>query len=273
MDKLKDAWERAKRQRNKRRGLPATEDVGTIANILISLRRMTENQLGYNVNTAVTAVPHLPGLTEEDLEDAMEYAAMKMLRSYNYFGNVFEASAAYASLSNALCKHPEDIRSCNDENDGKFITGVLSISLSEMLLSLKMSVCAPTAQCWDIASEDHFDLGLRFKNSYYPEWRYWAAMRREMRRFLEYHSMTDRLQVFGEAASDEDFLEALNGALRDLEPRTELDVGGSERLETLSLVARGAADLAKRFQVMTWNCVEPRRCNETETLEGPIGDL
>jgi len=273
LDKLRDAWKRAKRQRNKSRGLPATEDVGTIANVLITLRSMAELHLAQDVTAAVTATPNLPGLGREDLEDAMEYARMKLLRSYNYFGDVDEVSAAYAALGNGLCQYPEDIQSCEDEGRDMPYYRVLSISFTQLLLSLKMSSCGSPALCSVYISEDDFDLGLRFKNSYGPEWSYWTAVRRSIRRFAELQSGIDKLQLCGEAASNENFLEALRSALRDLEPRTEVAIGGSGRLEPLSLAARGAAELAKRFQVMTWNCVEPRRCNETETLGGPIGDL
>ncbi len=203
----------------------------------------------------------------------MEYAGLKMPRGYNYYGDVREEAAAYAGLGNGLCQHPEDIISCEEENMNAAYHHVLSISFTHYVFCLKFSVCAGSGQCWEYVTEDHFNLGLRFKNRHGEEWRYWTDIRRLIRRFAELYSNIDRLQLFGEAASNEHFLEAVRGALRDLEPRETIASGGLERFEPLSLVAKGAAELAKRFQVMTWNCVKPVSCNETEGIEMPAADL
>jgi hypothetical protein len=272
-EKLKDAWERAKRKRNKSRGLPATEDVGTIAKVLIHLRNVTELHLGQNVNAAVTAIPYLPGLTREDLEDAMEYAGLKMLRSYNFYGDVNEVRAAYAGLGNGLCHEPENIKYCEDEEASMRNYQVLSISFTDFMLSLRLSSCHAAHLCWDYSSEEDINLGLRSAHWYGPEVEYWTRVRRSIRRFVEMACQIDKLHVFGEAASNGHFQEALRGALRDLEPKVAIAMGGSERLEPLSLVARGAAEFARRFQVMTWGCQEPSRCNKTEVAGKPVADL
>ena len=272
-EKLKDAWEHAKRKRNKSRGLPATEDVEIIANVLIQLRNVTELHLDQKINATITAIPHLPGLTREDLEDAMEYARLKLLQSYNFYGGVDEVSAAYAGLGNGLCHKPEDIKSCEDEEGNMRSYQVLSISFTNYMLSLRMSSCSAAHMCWDYNSEENSGLGLRFEHWYGAELEYWAHVRRSIRRFAEVAWQIDKLHVFGEAASNGHFQEALRGALRDLEPRVAFALGGSERMEPLSLAARGAAEFAKRFQVMTWGCKEPSSCNETEAAGKPVADL
>jgi len=272
-EKLRDAWERAKRKRNKDRGLPATEDVGTIANILVQLRHVTELRLDQNMTAAVTAIPYLPGLTREDLEDAMEYAGLKMLRGYNLYRDLNEVQAAYAGLGNGLCHEPQDIKSCEDEEVDMRDYQVLSISFTDWMLSLTLSVCYAAHQCWDYSSEHDVDLGMRFEHRRGLDQDYWARVRRAIRRFAELAWRIDKLQLFGEGVANEHFEEALRGALRDLEPRTGVVVNVSEKVEPLGLVARGAAEFAKRFQEMTWGCQEPSRCNEAEMLGQPVAEL
>ena len=272
-EKLRDAWERAKRKRNKSRGLPATEDVGTIASIIIQLRNVTELHLGQNITAAVAAIPHLPGLTGEDLQDAMEYAGLKMLRSYNFYLDVDEVRAAYAGLGNGLCQNPKDIKSCEDEEIDMKNHQVLSISFADFMLSLTLSSCSTARRCFDFSAVDHSELGLRLKHWHGSELAYWTHVRRSIRRFVELAGRIDKLQLFGEAASNEHFLEALRGAFRDLEPRTVAVLDEPSRMEPLGLAARGAAEFAKRFQEMTWGCQEPLRCNESEMPERPVADL
>jgi hypothetical protein len=234
---------------------------------------VTELRLNQNINATITAIPHVPGLRREDLEDAMEYAGLKLLRSYNFYGGVDEVSAAYAGLDNGLCHNPEDTKSCEDEEANMRSSQVLSISFTNYMLSLRMSSCRAARICWDYNSEENSGLGLRFEHRYGAELEYWAHVRRSIRRFAEVAWKIDKLHVFGEAASNEHFQEALRGALRDLEPRAALAMGASEKMDPLSLAARGAAEFAKRFQVMTWGCQEPSSCNETEAAEKPVADL
>lgn len=232
-----------------------------------------KTHLGQAINAAVTTIPHLPGLTREDLEDAMEYAGLKMLRGYNFFGDVDHVRATYAALGNGLCHNPEDIKSCEEEEANMKYYHVLSISFTNYVLSQRLSICRTAHYCWDHREEENLDLGLRDKHSYGPEVEYWMHVRRSIRRFAEMAWMIDKLHVYGEAASNEHFVEALKGALRDLEPKMTIATSGAERMEPLSLAARGAAEFAKRFQVMTWGCTEPSRCHDTDTAEEPWADL
>jgi hypothetical protein len=271
-EKLQDALEHARRRLNKSRGLPATKDVGTIASVIIELRNITEKHLHQKINAAVATIPRLPSLTSEDLEDAMEYAGLKMLRGYNFQGDVDHVQAVYAALGNGLCHSPEDIKSCEDEEASMKSYAVLSVTFTDWFLSLRMSSCRAAHECVHFSSEENRGLGLR-NAGHGPAVEYWMLVRRRIRRFAEQFWTIDKLQVFGEAAANEQFLDVLRDALKDLEPRLAVDVGGTERTEPLSLASRGAAELAKRFQVMTWGCQEPGRCSDTETVEESWVDL
>jgi hypothetical protein len=273
-EKLKDAWERAKRRRNKSRGLPATEEVGTIANVLIQLRAMAEESLGHSINATVAATPPLPGLTEEDLDDAMEYAGLKLVRRYNFYGPVHEAAAAIAGAGHGLCADPKDIESCEDEERYMRGFGLLSLSFTDFLLSLEWDVCSAAHRCWVIRTEPNFGLGLRYRYLYPDPVVYWNEVHKWIYEFVRPNAQgIDRLQLLGDKASNEDFLDALRHALRDLEPKLAVTLDESEKLDPLSLAAKGAAEFAKRFQEMTWGCKESLQCNETEIVENPVAEL
>jgi len=273
-DELRYRWERMKRKFNKSHGLPATEDVGTIAKVLIDLRKMVEEKLGHNITAAVTARPNLPGLTREDLEDAMEYAGMKMLRAYNYFSDVSETSAASAATGKGLCKKPEDIKACEDEEVTMPIYDILSVSFTNTILYLAYTRISSANRCYELVYTPHFNLGLQSLDIYPNAKAYWTEVNYAIRDFIDYPPRIDTVLLMGEAAPNEDFQKTLRDALEHFEPGLDVVMNISSSLEPLSLVARGAAELAKRFQVMTWNCKEPIRCREhRDTVGRPPIDL
>jgi hypothetical protein len=249
--------------------------VGTIANLLIQLRAITEEKLGDTINATVTARPNLPGLTTEDLEDTMEYAGMKMLRSYNFWGDVSQTSAAFAALGKGLCSNPEDIESCEDEEVEMPQNSVLSISFTNTVLSLAFMQFTYAHVGYEYIYRHYLDLGLNSLDRYINATTYWTEVTQKIRNFNKYPEWIDTLQVIGEAASNEDFQETLRDALRDYEStQIATALNSSKRFEPLSLAAKGAAEFAKRFQVMTWNCMEPARCRQDqEIVEWPVDDL
>lgn len=269
--------ERARRKLNKSRGLPATKDVEIIANMLIQLRAITEERLGDTIEAAVVARPNLPGLTTEDLKDAMEYARIKLLRSYNYQTDVSETSAAFAGLGKGLCSKPEDIEACEAEESEMPLKYILSISFTNTVLGFAFTELTYAHRGTEWISRFYPDMGLDALDRYRNKTTYWTEVTQKIRNFNKYPPYIDHVQVLGEAASNEDFHEALANALKDYrlsQIASASALNASERFEPLSLAARGAAEFAKCFQVMTWDCMEPARCHQgQEITERPIGDL
>lgn len=68
----KDAPRQAETRRRKSQGLPASEDVGILADMLGDLRTAAEEYLGSSIYYALAACPNLVALYREDIEDAFE---------------------------------------------------------------------------------------------------------------------------------------------------------------------------------------------------------
>jgi hypothetical protein len=255
---------------------------------------MIEMKLGDTVNAAVTARPKLPGLTGEDLEDAMEYAGMKMLNSYNYKGSeISETSAAFAGTGKGLCSNPEDIESCEDEEVEIPCKYILAVSFTNTALTFAFTVLTYAHSGYEYIYRPYVYMGLNAMERYSNQTKYWEAVGQRIRNFNTYPERIDTVLVMGEAASNEDFQKTLRDALRDYRPPVESDMpdpdvpkldvptpdilgalNASAKFDPLSLAARGAAEFAKRFQVMTWNCMEPGKCYKDEDVaQMPIAEL
>lgn len=63
----------------------------------------------------MVAAPDLPGLCEEDIDDALEHAGLKSLNVYNLFGHLFATSAAWAGSALGMCSIYTDFYECEDE--------------------------------------------------------------------------------------------------------------------------------------------------------------
>ncbi len=275
-EKLKYARDQLQRKLNKLRGLPATENIGTMANLLKQLRTMAEEKLGETITAAVAAVPRLPGLTEDDLKEAMEYAGLKMLSSYRVFGVVTENSAAWAGSGYGLCSDPANIKTCEREEDLMSDRLVLSLSYTNAVFILTYSRI--NFKEGSDRTVFHFDLGLQSMNEYPSPAAYWRTVTSTIREFVEDKPKIDTLQLLGEKAFDHRFLDAVGDALRHIHVYKSSGRNiTSLRLnfEPNSLAARGAAELAKRYQMMTWNCVEPPECEERrkKSLNMPVVEL
>lgn len=113
-----DSWlERKKRSLNKYLGRPATVDVGTIAELLVGLKRATEAYLQIRLDKVVVSVPQFPALTREDLHDAIEFAGLSSWTDLPmpYPQMLNSPNAAYAANGRGLCSQMDDIYRCMDE--------------------------------------------------------------------------------------------------------------------------------------------------------------
>jgi hypothetical protein len=69
---IKDAPRQAERARRKSQGLPASENVGILADMLGDLQTVAEEYLGHSIYYALAAYPKLAALYREDIEDVFE---------------------------------------------------------------------------------------------------------------------------------------------------------------------------------------------------------
>jgi|ERR1700734_2834020 hypothetical protein len=85
----KDAPRQARRRQRKSQGLPASEDVGILAEMLGALRNAAEVYLDSKIYYALAACPNLVALYHEDIEDTFEYLSLKSLDNPNNLFSYF----------------------------------------------------------------------------------------------------------------------------------------------------------------------------------------
>ena len=268
--------ERWHRRLNKRLGRPATADVGTISTMLASLRQATEQQLVVSLDRVVITAPQFPGLTREDLADAIEYAGLRSWLEFllPYPTMLYVLNAAYAGNGHGLCKEWKDVYACWEEAEiGELpLETVLGLTFTNTTLQASVS---RIAYAFEKSTDRHAafpNLGYHSLPNYRRPEEYWAEVVSQLKRFLDgIHasgSKVTEVVLIGERAGEEEFATALKNAFGD---------GNTQELQLSRVVdptwaaSRGAAMYARVRQEVPWNCREPEAC-ETEQMAHLIND-
>ena len=222
-------------------------------------------------------IPYLPGLSKEDIHDAVEYTGLTMLSTHKHIGDeLSEVSAAFAGSGYGLCEHSGDIDTCENEEADLSVSHILALSLSQTSFSAAYTYMQTAYR--SILEKDtiRFDLGLQNLptdgiDSQEEEALYWSRMRsaigevgRESRRTLT------TLLLLGKDADHPDFIHTVQDALRELLPDASTQTISTMlssatwdgEIDPLYLAARGAAEFAKRAQEAPAGCKEPAHCAE-----------
>jgi len=90
---------------------------------LSSLQAVTEAQLQQTLDRVVVTTPQFPGLTREDLQDAIEYAGLRSWLEYPlpYPTMLYAPNAAYAANGHGLCKERTSLYACLEEAEDEDI--------------------------------------------------------------------------------------------------------------------------------------------------------
>ena len=93
--------------------------MGTISALISDLRDEAEARLNHALESVVVTTPQFPGLTKEDLEDAIQYAGLKSWLKYPipYPEMLYAQNAAFAGNGQGLCKELDNIYACLEEAD------------------------------------------------------------------------------------------------------------------------------------------------------------
>ena len=270
---------RAKRQWNKLLGRPSTTEVGIIADLIGSLHTAVDHKLGLSsTNRALLSVPTLPGLSHEDLQDAMEYTGLTMLSTHKHIGDkVSVVSAAFAGSYHGLCEHYEDIDACEDEEAAMPIAHILALSWSQMSFGAAYTYMQAAYRSILEKEATRFDLGLQDlppggEGSEEKKALYWSSMREMIIDVGRASRGTlTTLLLLGENVNNPDFIRTVKDALRVLLPDASTqeisimlspEMQDGDEVEPLYLAARGAAEFAKRAQEAPAGCKEPAHCAE-----------
>lgn len=235
------------------------------------LRTLVDAHLGPGTTkTVLPTMPNLPGLEQEDLQDALEHIGLHALITHKHVGYVMETSATFAGMGFGLCAHPKDCDVCEDEEADMPFRHVLALSLTNRSFGVAHTYMQSAFWNSHEAESVQFELGLKNKGKE----AYWDRMLetivsvgRKATRPL------DTLLLSGEGAEHPEFVKTVQKALLKLYSGSEPSVGLWTRRDPLYIAARGAAEFAKRTQASPRNCREPARCFENRGIDNNQGVL
>jgi hypothetical protein len=224
----------------------------------------------------------LPNLLPEDWKETLELAKVTSLSSYKlYGGRLYQTNAVWAGMGNGLCEHWGDIEKCEIEEwkSRQIQTLVISFTAKELILENAFMVTPHASSIY--AHDKHDDLGYEAWEGNRDNETFWDDLGRKVRgmaeRFKKAKWIPQELLLVGDFAGNKLFLDAVEKALEGImvmdvdEISTNLQISGyNPQYEA----ARGAAELAKRWQGETWNCVEGDWCeNRKPGEDGGKGEV
>ncbi|KAL9094861.1 MAG: hypothetical protein Q9165_002810 [Trypethelium subeluteriae] len=273
-----DFLSRIRRRLNKRLGRPATPAVGTLSTLVSTLRASTEAHLSSSLDRVVVTTPQFPGLTREDVQDAIEYSGLRSWLEYPlpYPTMLYTLNAAYAGNGRGLCKQWRDPYACWEEaEEGEIpLETVLGVTYTNETLG---AAVARVGYAFETTGDWHAvwpELGWKEKRKIDEKGQdgYWRIVRMRLRSFVQEMEAKGRkisaLVLMGENAGIQEFQNALKGAL---------SVSNIEGMQVSAAVdptwaaSRGAAMYARVRQEVPWNCREPKRCDETRMIVSGVG--
>jgi hypothetical protein len=280
--------DKQRRWLNKKLGRPATQDVGTLSEMILSLKTATEEEIKRSMDRVVVAVPLLPALTDEDIDDALEYSRLRTIMINGVTSRLGEADALFAANGKGLCKKHKNNFECDDEAEGWPLHQVFTVSFSQNELYTSI---APFVQAFHYYEDVHFidfDSGLR--SVIETPGGSWAHVRQQIealpRRVREdgepgwARRPITMVQIHGDSAGDLGFREVLKEALGNIVgfptevndalldqvaiPNVEIEVVA----DTTFGPARGAALYARWKQETQDTCKEDEeRCSREREKE------
>ena len=94
---------------------PLTSDERRIADVFTKLKQGAETKTGNKLDSAVVAIPALPGLQRDAIARAASTSGLKVITTSWHIGDVTQISAGYAGSGRGLCRHYTDIDVCEEE--------------------------------------------------------------------------------------------------------------------------------------------------------------
>ena len=250
-DSLIDSPRQILRKARKAIGLPASEDVGHLADMLIALRSEVEKKLHFGIKSAGITTLHLAALYREDLHDAAEYAGFESLDFPLPYDILYETSASYAGYGFGLCKDYKDKEGCNKEQTEMDSEVVMAVAFTQSVLTVTLSVMKSAYYLWepDYRHLSNFTLGFESGLRQKDEKRYWEAVETHLAKIMverPYYERPEKVLLMGECINDRVFQQRLQKVLADQMDDPPAVINDDPEFAA----AKGAAEFAKR---LPWN--------------------
>ncbi|KAK5653809.1 hypothetical protein OQA88_7967 [Cercophora sp. LCS_1] len=229
-------------------GLPASYEVGILADTLRHLRSQLQGAFGIQVTEAVFAAPHLVALYQDDLEDAAEHLGIRYVTpKHEFLPLVWETSAAYAGHGFGLCPTWWDDQKCmaEDREESKVLLFAVHYSRSALTVSLaKILHSATSLYEPDWRHAENYTLGQDALAKYDRAPDYWGDVKSHLLSISrEYPSFEkpDLVLITGNAA-DGEFKHVLEEALMEDMGRVPPFIDR----DPVVVAAKGAAEFMRR---------------------------
>lgn len=283
--------DKLKRWYNKRRHRPATPEVGVISELLLDLKKVTEKKLSQPLGKVTIAAPLVPGLTGEDLTDALAFAGISNWLKSRLRPHLDTADAVFAANGNGLCSNPKNLYDCLDEAYHWPTHRYLTVSFAHDSLSTSVMAIRRAFNGFRVVHQFEFEAGLNSSKNWPTVDEYWEHVQYQIaalpKRISEDKNRPswlrrpiDRVQIHGEEATNPKFLTALKKALQDIAP-IQPSQYSTKTLKILSpdfdhvmmadptfAAARGAALYSRQRQELQSDCDEDeKRCVEERRRE------
>ena len=270
---------------NKKRGRPATADVGTLANLFTALKDATEEALGGGggggqpIYRVAVSLPSIPALTPEDLTDALEHADLRNWldrdtpRDYPP-KHVAQSRAVFAGNGHGLCGTYTDHLYCEFEDSDLPRRLALFVSLTRHALYASLDVVGSAFPRWmsDGPRVLDFEAGLEHgRGRFASDADYWAHVRAQIVGLVRGNAKRPLEVVLlgGENATHGAFLATLRDALAELSPVSvePPNVDTAAVADPAFAAARGMAVFARRRQEVPGHCKELPKCEKQRKAE------
>jgi len=232
-------------------GLPASYEVGILADMVQNLRSQLEGKFDVRITRAVFTAAHLVALYRDDLQDTAAHLGIEYLRPRGEFNAlVWETASAYAGHGLGLCNAWWNKTECWSEPMTEVL--LFSVHYSEAALTVALSFITDASSLWepDYRHSENFTLGREAMASYDDVGLYWRDVRRQLLVIMEKHPIFPKPELViltGDAIGNE-FIEHLEAALWG-------DIGrvpGILQGEPTVVAAKGAAEFARRAPDLWW---------------------
>ncbi|KAI0516855.1 hypothetical protein F5B22DRAFT_606788 [Xylaria bambusicola] len=250
--------------------LPATREIGVLADMVWQLHQEAEAVLGKRVKGVAASSPDRVRLTRYEIKDILDYLWLEDLvgdRKKVFFDQLFSMAAATAGYSDGLCPSYTDAYKCEKEEHQLPSRWILQLDFSHQSLSGAMDLKGTARHLWADAEFVDFALGAdhRPHEDDSAEQEYWDKLEARIREFVESNHRPEKLYLTGEDATEPRFLEVVRNALADLTSPPVLEVlnhtvsiGSADIFQFAT--SMGAAEFAKRRQEGMANCLLPEQC-------------
>ncbi|KAM5345185.1 hypothetical protein ACJ41O_011047 [Fusarium nematophilum] len=142
-------WSKWRRSINKKLGRPATPDVGTLADMLASLRDAAGASLGTSLDRVAVTSPPIAGLADYDMLDALQHANLRpwlaatsglpysepeppFYPAGQYPEELSEAYAVMGAYGIGMCKRYWNVFGCDEENSRRPTEKVMVVGITEV---------------------------------------------------------------------------------------------------------------------------------------------